>query len=57
MKLQIMLKKKISIAFVIILFVISSVLTISQDRIYKVLEVKSPVNLLLDKGYFSFNDL
>jgi len=52
-----MIKKKISIIFVISLFLLTSVFFIPHDKIYKVIDCVSPTEISLDKKVFKFNDL
>lgn len=52
-----MLKKILSIAFVILMFAISAVFFIPHDKTYSVLDVKSPTEIVLDSGIFKLEDL
>lgn len=52
-----MSKKTLSIVFIIILFMISSLLFVDYNKSYKVTEVISPTQIILDKKEFNFNNL
>ena len=50
-------KKKLSIAFIIIMFLISLVFLFPHERTYKVIGTESPVVIILENGKFKINDL
>lgn len=52
-----MLKKVISISFVVILFIFSVFFYIVQNKVYRVTEVVSPTEFVLDGKVFVFTDL
>ncbi len=52
-----MLKKKISILVILVLFVLCLIFLAPHDKTYKILEVKSPKHLVLENGDFIFEDL
>ena len=52
-----MLKKKLSIAFILIMFFVSFALFVPHEKTYKVAEVKSPVDIILEDGEFKTSDL
>lgn len=52
-----MLKKSLSIAFVILMFVISSIYFVPHDKIYKITQVNSPVSFEFGDKNFYINDL
>lgn len=52
-----MLKKSLSIAFVILIFVISSIYFVPHDKIYKITQVNSPVSFEFGDKNFYINDL
>lgn len=52
-----MLKKNLSITFIILSFIISAIFLVPHDKIYNVVEVNSPINFILDNEVFSFDDL
>ncbi len=45
-----MLKKILSIAFIVILFIFGTIFLVPKDIEYKVIEVNSPINFVLDSG-------
>ncbi len=51
-----MLKKTLSIVFIIILCLLCVIFLAPHDKTYKVLEVKSPIHLVLDNGDFKLNN-
>ena len=57
MRLQIMLKKKISIIFIISMFLYSALFIVPHDKIYKVIEVKSPIEFEFNNRKFFIKDL
>lgn len=52
-----MLKKKISILVILVLFILCLIFLAPHDKTYKILEVKSPKHLVLENGDFIFEDL
>ncbi len=52
-----MLKKKISILVILVLFILCLIFLVPHDKTYKILEVKSPKHLILENGDFIFEDL
>lgn len=52
-----MLKKKISILVILVLFILCLIFLVPHDKTYKILEVKSPKHLVLENGDFIFEDL
>ena len=51
-----MLKKKLSITFIIIMFIVSFVLFVPHEKTYKVEDVISPIDIVLENGNFKIND-
>lgn len=51
-----MLKKTLSAAVVLVLFVVSTLFLAPHDKTYKVLEIKTPTNLVLENGEFVLNE-
>ena len=49
--------KKISIGFVILMFILSTFFFVPQDKSYKVVTVNSPVEIELSSGKYIFADL
>ena len=52
-----MLKKNLSIAFILIMFVLSLLFFVPHDKSYKIVEVNSPLSFVLDSGKFELKDL
>ena len=52
-----MLKKKISIIFIISMFLYSTLFIVPHDKIYKVIEVKSPIEFEFNNRKFLIKDL
>ncbi len=52
-----MLKKKLSISVVILMFVSCAVFLVPHDKTYKVIDVESPTNITLDNGSFELKEL
>lgn len=52
-----MLKKSLSIAIILISFVLCVIFLIPHDKTYKILEVKSPTHLVLENGEFVLKGL
>lgn len=52
-----MLRKNLSIIFIILLFVIFVIFLVPHDKVYKVIKVKTPANIELNEKEFVFNDL
>ena len=52
-----MLKKNLSIIFVIVLFLFTVIYIMPHDNIQEVVEVNSPINLKLEKTDFLFEGL
>ena len=52
-----MLKKSLSIVFIILMFVLSTVFLIPHDKTYKVDDVISPVSFILNGEEFVFKDI
>lgn len=52
-----MLKKILSIIFVITLFILTVLFFVPKDKTYKVTDVINPAQIVLDDGTFSFNEL
>ena len=50
MKLQIMSKKNLSIAFVILIFLFCVIFIIPHDKAYKITDVISPNSFVLNNG-------
>lgn len=51
-----MLKKILSVSIILILFVLCAIFIVPHDKMYKVLDVKSPTNIVLENGDFNFSD-
>ena len=51
-----MLKKTLSAAVVLVLFVVSTLFLAPHDKTYKVLEIKTPTNLVLENGEFVLDE-
>jgi len=49
--------KKISIGFVILMFILSAIFLVPQDKIYRVVEINSPVDFELSSGKYLLEDL
>ena len=52
-----MLKKSLSIAFILILLTLCVIFLVPHDKTYEIIEVKSPKHLVLDDREFVFKDL
>ena len=52
-----MLKKNLSIIFIILIFIFSTIFIIPHDKSYKIVEVESPISFILNDRNFIFNDL
>lgn len=52
-----MLKKILSIFFVIFLSILCLFFLVPHDKTYKVIEVESPIHIILENSEFKFNDL
>lgn len=52
-----MLKKSLSIIFIVLMFVMTVIFIIPHDKTYKVININSPTSIELDSGVFKFQDL
>ena len=52
-----MLKKKLSIAFIILMFIINAIFFVPHKKFYRILDVKSPLEFVLDKKNFKLENL
>lgn len=52
-----MLKKSLSIAFILVMFLACVIFAVPHDKTFKVLDVETPTKIILENGEFEFEDL